>query len=160
MKFQAWLKLQNSASHFTTDLLQMHHDSCSWVHWTQQKFEEDQSFTCMVFREGLSMHSHCQGQGAMWNSQQELGPSHQPGKGADRLGGSQSTPSPTARCVCGDTPGLGHSWKVCKSGSGNSQAEMGQGWGQGHLPLVWGQSRRLSWNGVHFNAFHSALSSS
>lgn len=72
----------------------MHHDSRSWVHWTQQKFEEDQSFTCMVFREGLSMHSHCQGQGAMWNSQQELGPSHQPGKGADRLGGSESTPTP------------------------------------------------------------------
>lgn len=69
MKFQAWLKLQNSASHFTTDLLQMHHDSRSWVHWTQQKFEEDQSFTCMVFREGLSMHRHCQGQGAMWNFQ-------------------------------------------------------------------------------------------
>lgn len=52
-----------------------------------------------------------------------LGPSHQPSKGLDRLGGSQGTPSPTARCVYGDTPGLGSSWKVCKS-----RSTPGQGW--------------------------------
>lgn len=36
--------------------------------------------------------------------------------------------SPTARRVCGDTPGLGPSWKVCKSGSGWTGFTTRQGW--------------------------------
>lgn len=100
MKFQAWLKWQNSASHFTTDLLQMHRESRSWVHWIQQKFEEDQSFTCMMFREGLGTHSQCRGKEPCGTPSREpprgwtgLGPSHHPGKGAGRLGGQPEHPS-------------------------------------------------------------------
>lgn len=155
MKFQARLKLQNSASHFTTALLQMHHDSHSWVHWTQQKFEEDPSFTCRVFREGLSTHSCCQGQGAVWNSQlgmsmrvKSLGPSHQPGKGADRLGSSQGTPQPhcqTHQVLYWHTKSGTHLERLPVRVQ--SQAGMGQGWGRGHLQLGWGQSQKaeLKW---------------
>lgn len=169
MKFQAWMKRQNSASHFTTDLLQMHRESHSWVHRTQQKFEEDQSFTCMMFREGLGTHSHCRGKEPCGTPSREsprgwtgLGPSHHPGKGA----GSQSTPQPHCQTSLWWHTGSGAQLESLQVrvwvNRVHNQAGMRQGWGQGHLQLGWGQTEGpwLSWNGVHFNAFHSAKSSS
>lgn len=172
MNFQAWLKSQNSATHFTTDLLQMHHDSHSWVHWAQQKFEEDQSCTCSVFREGLSMYSPCQGQGAMQNCQPGMsmrmdrpGPIPPARQGSRQAGGQPEHPSaplPDVVLVTHQVWGPAGKFASLKVWLNriHSQAEMGQSWGQGHLQLRWGQSQRLSWNGVHLNAFHSAKSCS
>lgn len=152
MKFQAWLKLPNSASHFTTDLLQMHHDSHSWVHWTQGKFEEDQSFTCVVFRKDWACTVPAR-------SQKPCGTASQ-GSPWGRTDPSAPLPDVFVVTHQGRGPaGKSANLKVWLNRV-HSQAGMGQGWGHGHLQLGWGQSQRLSWNGVHFNTFHSAKSSS
>lgn len=76
-------------------------------------------------------------------------------------GAARAPLSPTARHTrsCTDTPSLGPIWNVCQSGS-----RARQGWdkaGDGVTYNLDGDSpKRLSWNGVHFNAFHSAKSSS
>lgn len=157
MKFQAWLKLPNSTSHFTTDLLQMHHDSHSWVHWAQGKSEEDQSFTCVVFRKEWAGTVPARGQEPCGTASR--------GCPWGRTGPSRGTAlSPTATRVCGDTPGLGPSWNVCQS---ESLAEHGPQPGRDGTwlgtwsPTTWmGTVPKAELKWVHFNAFHSAKSSS
>lgn len=81
-------------------------------------------------------------------------------------GGSQSIPQPHCQMSLWWHTGSGAQLESLQVrvwvNRVHNQAGMRQGWGQGHLQLGWGQTEgpRLSWNGVHFNAFHSAKSSS
>lgn len=153
MKFQAWLKLQNSASHFITDRLQMHHDSHSWVQWTQKNLRRikvpfvwclGKKWARTVAARGrepcetLSPRIH----GDLFEGGQPWAHPTSPARDWTGWGAARAPPAPRP-----DVFAVTHQvWGPAgKSASWSPQpGRDGTRLGQGHLQLVWEQSWRLS----------------
>jgi len=114
MKIQPWLKLQNSASCFTMDLLQVHHDSHSQVHWAQQNSRRIKVSSVWCLQKDWAPTVAAWGQqpwgiptAYLHEGEQARAHPTNPAQQQGRLGGqSGASPSLAARHICGDRTGL------------------------------------------------------